>query len=141
MANYSLFSRAGVSYKHQAALTTTPQAFGLTQDRTNSPPSAAIPTYAELKQVNVQVDTVAAGASSVSFYIAADLAGDIPLTTEQSAVIEFGKTTATKGTAIGCIDLDYHFQQLAVETVGTVYIIIWLNAGTANANIRLHWRG
>lgn len=141
MTNYGLFSRAGVSYKHQAALTTTPQSFALTKDAANSPTSAVIPTFASLKQVNVQVDTVAAGASSVSFYIAADLAGDIPLTTEQSAVIEFGKTTATKGTAIGCIDLDYHFQQLPVETVGTVYIIIWLNAGTANANIRLHWRG
>lgn len=140
MPSYSGFIRAGVSYYHQAALTTTPQIFALTRDATNSPPSAAIPTYAELRQVNVQVDTVAGGASEVSFYIAADAAGDIPLTGELTAGILYGKTTATKGTAIGCIELDYHFQQLAVETVGTVYIIAWLNAGTANGNIRLHWR-
>lgn len=141
MANprYGGFTRAGVSYKHQAALTTTPQVFTLTQDMANSPPSAPIPTYAWLKQVNVQVDTVAAGASSVSYYIAADVAGDIPLTPVGTANILLGKTTATKGSAIDCIELDYQFQQLAVETVGTVYIIIWLNAGTANANIRLHW--
>lgn len=140
MANYNLFSRAGVSYAHQAALTTTPQVFPLTKDAANAPTSAVIPTYAELKQVNVQVDTVAGGASSVLYYLAADVAGDIPLTNQGAANILLGKTTATQGAAIDCIDLDYHFQQLTVETVGTVYIIIWLNAGTANANIRLHWR-
>lgn len=140
MASYSGVFRAGVSYKHQAALTTTPQVFPLTKDATNAPTSAVMPTYAELKQVNVQVDTVAGGASSVLYYLAADPAGDIPLTNSGTANILLGKTTATQGSAIDCIDLDYHFQQLTVETVGTVYIIIWLNAGTANANIRLHWR-
>jgi hypothetical protein len=140
MANYSLFSRAGASYKHQAALTTTPQVFALTKDAANSPTSAVVPTYAELKQIIAQVDTAAGGASSVSYYIAADLAGDIPLTTQGTASILFGKTTATKGSAIDCIDLDYHYQQLAAETLGTLYVVIWLNAGTANANIRLQWR-
>jgi hypothetical protein len=139
MANYDLFSRAGVSYKHQAALTTTPQVFPLTKDAANAPTSAVVPTFAEFKQLNVQVDTIAAGASSVQYYIAADAAGDIPLTPQGTMSILTGKTTATKGSAIDCIDIDYHFQQLAVETVGTVYVIIWLNAGTANGDIRLHW--
>lgn len=141
MANYALFSRAGVSYKHQAALTPTPQVFALTKDTTNCPPSAAIPTFALLKQLNVQVDTVAGGASAVTYYLSADLAGDIPLTPTSTAGILLGKTTATVGAAIDCIEVDYHYQQLAVETVGTVYAVIWLNAGTANGNIRLHWRG
>jgi hypothetical protein len=139
-ARYGGFNHAGFSYKHQAALTTTPQVFTLTQDSTNSPCSSAIPTFAELKQVIAQVDTIAAGASSVLYYIAADAAGDIPLTPQGTTSILTGKTTATKGAAIDCIDIDYHYQRLAAETLGTVYIVIWLNAGTANANIRLQWR-
>ena len=139
-ARYGGFNHAGFSYKHQAALTTTPQVFALTQDSTNNIRSAAVPTFAQLKQLIAQVDTVAGGASSVNYYLSADLAGDIPLTPQSVASIILGKTTATKGSAIDCIDLDYHYQQLAVETVGTIYIVVWLNAGTANANIRLQWR-
>jgi len=139
-ARYGGFNHAGFSYKHQAALTVTPQVFALTQDSTNNPRSAMIPTFAELKQVIAQVDTVASGASSMNYYLSADLAGDIPLTPQSTANILLGKTTATKGAAIDCVDVDYHYQQLAVETVGTVYIVAWLNAGTANANIRLQWR-
>lgn len=139
-ARYGGFNHAGFSYKHQAAITTTPQVFTLTQDSTNSPRSSAIPTFAQLKQLFVQVDTAASGVSAVNFYLAADAAGDIPLAGQQTASILFGKTTATTGAAIGCIDLDYHYQQLGAETIGTVYVVIWTNAGTANANIRLHWR-
>ena len=134
------FTRAGVSYKHQAALTTTPQIFTLTKDATNAPPSAPVPTYAEFKQINFQLDTLAGGATSVNFAIAADAAGDILLTPTSIVSINTGTTTATKGVAIGCLEYDYHYQQLAVETVGTVYLVAWLNAGTANCNARLHWR-
>jgi hypothetical protein len=139
-ARYGGFNHAGFSYRHQAALTTTPQIFALTQDSTNSPRSAAVPTFAELKQVVAQVDTLAGGASSVSFYLAADASGDVPISCEQTASILFGETTATKGAAIACIDLDYHYQQLAGETIGTIYIVAWLNAGTANGNLRVLWR-
>jgi hypothetical protein len=139
-ARYGGFNHAGFSYKHQAALTTSPQAFAITQDSTNSPRSSAVPAFAQLKQIVAQIDTAAAGVSSVTYYVSADLAGDIPLTPQGTASILFGKTTATKGSAIDCIDMDYHYQQLAAETLGTVYLIAWLNAGTANANIRLQWR-
>lgn len=139
-ARYGGFNHAGFSYKHQAGLSTTPQVFTLTQDSINSPRSAPVPTFAQFKQLIVQVDAVLGGASSVSYYIAADAAGDIPLTPQSTANILFGKTTATSGSAIDCIDVDYHYQQLIAETQGTVYLVIWANAGTANANIRLLWR-
>ena len=93
-----------------------------------------------LEQVIAQLDTVAGGASSVLYYLAADVAGDVPLTNPGTASILLGKTTATVGAAIDCIDMDYHYQRLTVETIGTVYVVVWLNAGTANANIRLQWR-
>lgn len=139
-ARYGGFNHAGFSYTHQAALTTTPQVFALTQDSTNSPRSSVVPTFAEFKQVIAQLDTVAGGASSVLYYLSADVAGDVPLTNPGTASILLGKTTATSGAAIDCIDMDYHYQRLTVETIGTVYAVIWLNAGTANANIRLQWR-
>lgn len=140
-ARYGGFNHAGFSYKHQAALTTAPQIFTLTRDETNSPRSSVVPPFAQFKQINFELDTLAGGATSLTYVIAADPAGDILLTPTSVAPITTGTTTATDGTAIGCIEYDYHFQQLVAETLGTVYLVVWLNAGTANCNARLHWRG
>lgn len=141
IARYGGFNHAGISYKHQAALTTTYQVFTLTADTTNCQRTAAVPVFAELKNINFELDTIAAGASKVTFYLSRDIAGDIPVTSALTADVVFGLTTATKGTAIACIDLDYHYQALAVETQGTLYLVVKTNAGTANCNVRLHWRG
>ena len=137
---YGGFNHAGISYKHQAALTTAYQAFAVTQDSTNCIVSAAVPVFAELKNINFELDTIAGGFSKVTFYLSRDLAGDIPVTSELQASVLFGLTTATKGSAIACIDLDYHWQRLAAETQGTLYLVVKGNAGTANCNVRLHWR-
>lgn len=138
---YGGFNHAGISYKHQAALTTSYQVFTLTADTTNCARTAAVPPFAELKNINFELDTIAGGASKVTFYLARDLAGDIPVTGELSANVVFGLSTATKGTALACIDLDYHYQGLAAEVIGTLFLVVKLNAGTANGNIRQHWRG
>ena len=135
---YGGFNHAGISYKHQAALTASNQVFALTADTTNCARTAVVPPFALLKNVNFELDTIAGGASKVTFY----LAGDIPVTGTLSADVVFGLTTATKGTAVAaCIDLDYHYQALAAEVLGTLYLVVKLNAGTANGNVRLHWRG
>lgn len=139
-ARYGGFNHAGISTKYQAALTATYQVFPLTADNTNLPRTSAIPTFAQLKHLSVEMDTIAAGASSVTFYLSRDAAGDIPITGTLTAGVVFGLTTATKGSAIACIDLDYHYLQLASETVGTVYAVIKTNAGTCNGNLLLHWR-
>lgn len=138
---YGGFNHAGISYKHQAALTTSNQVFLLKADPTNSPRTADVPPFAVLKNINFELDTIAAGASKVTFYIARDLAGDIPVTGVSTTDVVFGLTTATKGTAIACVDLDYHYQALAAEVIGTLFLVVKLNAGTANGNVRLHWRG
>lgn len=141
IARYGGFNHAGISYKHQAGLTTSYQAFVVNQDATNNARSAPVPVFAELKNINFELDTIAGGLSKVTFYLSRDLAGDIPVTGVLSADVVFGLTTATKGTAIACIDLDYHWQALAAETQGTLYLVVKGNAGTANCNVRLHWRG
>lgn len=139
---YGGFNHAGISYKHQAALTAANQVFALTADTTNCPRTAVVPPFALLKNVNFELDTIAGGASKVTFYLSRDIAGDIPVTGTLSADVVFGLTTATKGTAVAaCIDLDYHYQGLAAEVLGTLYLVVKLNAGTANGNVRLHWRG
>ena len=138
---YGGFNHAGISYKHQAALTATYQVFTLTADTTNCARTAVVPPFALLKNTNFELDTIAGGASKVTYYLARDIAGDIPVTTVFTADVVFGLTTATKGTAIACIDLDYHYQGLAAEVIGTLYLVVKLNAGTANGNIRQHWRG
>jgi hypothetical protein len=131
---------SGVSYKHEAALTTTKQVFALTADTVTNPFSVPVPNDCTLKQLNFELDTIAGGASSVTYFLARDLAGDIPVTPEASASVTFGFTTATKGTAIACIDLEHHYQELGSEVRGTLYIVVKVNAGTANANIRLYWQ-
>lgn len=131
---------SGVSYKHQAALTTTKQVFPLTADTTNNAFSVLVPNDCTLKQVNFELDTIAGGASSVTYFLARDAAGDIPVTPEATASVTFGFTTATKGTAIACPDLEHHYQGLGVEVRGTLYLVVKVNAGTANANIRLYWQ-
>jgi phage tail sheath gpL-like len=138
---YGGFNHAGISYKHQAALTATYQVFTLTADTTNCARTAVVPPFALLKNTNFELDTIAGGASKVTYYLARDAAGDIPVTMVYTADVVFGLTTATKGTAIACIDLDYHYQGLAAEVIGTLYLVVKLNAGTANGNIRQHWRG
>lgn len=139
-ARYGGFNHAGISTKYQAALTATYQVFPLTADTTNLPRTSAVPTFAELKHLSVEMDTIAAGASSVTFYLSRDAAGDIPITGAQTASVVFGFTTATKGSAIAYLNIDYHFLQLAAETLGAVYAVIKTNAGTCNGNLLLHWR-
>jgi hypothetical protein len=141
VARYGGFNHAGYSYKHQAALTAAYQVFPLTQDTPNALRSSVVPPFAQLQQVNFQVDTLAGGAAKVTFYLSRDAAGDIPVTGEIAATVEFGFTTPTKGTAIGCLDYDYHYTQTAPEVLGTLYLVAKLNIGTANANVLLHWRG
>jgi len=131
---------SGVSYKHQASLTTTYQVFALTADATNNAFSAAVPNDCELVQINVELDTIASGASKVTCYLARDIAGDIPVTSECSANVLFGFTTAAKGTAVVDVGTMHHYQGLGSEVRGTLYAIVKLNAGTANANIRLYWQ-
>lgn len=138
---YGGFNHAGVSYYHQAGLTAAKQIFALTADATNAPRASIVPTFAELKQVNFEMDTIAGGLSQVTFYLSRDAAGDVPLTPAITAGVTFGKTTATKGTAIGCVGLEYYYMQRAYETNGTVYLVVQGNAGTANCNVLLHWRG
>jgi len=77
---YGGFNHAGISYKHQAALTTAYQVFTLTADTTNCARTANVPPFAELKNINFELDTIAGGASKVTFYLPRDLAGDIPVT-------------------------------------------------------------
>ena len=43
IARYGGFNHAGISYKHEAALTTSYQVFALTADATNAPRTAAVP--------------------------------------------------------------------------------------------------
>jgi hypothetical protein len=131
---------SGVSYKHQAALTTTKQVFPLTADTTNNAFSVAVTNDCTIAQLNFELDTIAGGASSVTYFLARDAAGDIPVTSETTASVTFGFTTATSGTAVSCIDVEHHYQGLGSEVRGTLYIIVKVNAGTANANIRLYWK-
>lgn len=131
---------SGVSYKHQAALTTSKQVFTLTADTTNNAFSVLVPNDCTLKQINFELDTIAGGASAVTYFLARDAAGDIPVTAETSTSVTFGFTTATKGTAISCIDLEHHYQGLGAEVRGTLYLVVKVNSGTANANIRLYWQ-
>lgn len=140
-AGFGGWSRMGFAYRHQAALTGTYQVFAMTRDGTNSPRSSLIPTWALLRRLLCFLDTIAGGASSVTFYLARDLAGDLPLTLPKTVNIAPGLTTATDGSILDDMEHDYINPLVSgVDVEGTIYLAIKLNAGTANANLFLHWR-
>jgi hypothetical protein len=90
---------------------------------------------ARLSALWVRVDTIAAGATSLTVRLTRDAAGDQPWIGDTTATLSTGITTATAGCVLIKIDVDY--KHLADSS-------IWLhaktNAGTCNIKaIELTW--
>jgi hypothetical protein len=90
---------------------------------------------ARLSALWIRVDTIAAGATSLTVRLSRDAAGDQPWVGDTTATISTGITTATAGCVLIKIDVDY--KHTATDS-------IWLhaktNAGTCNIKaIELTW--
>lgn len=142
MANprYAGYAHSGVSYKHAASLTGTYAAFATTADPVNARFAGETLPFVRLENVNIELASIAGGATSVTFYLARDVSGDYPISPAYTTNIVPGLTTAAVGAAVQGIGLDYHYEARTGETIGTVYVVAKLNAGTATGAIWVNWK-
>lgn len=91
--------------------------------------SAPIPDAAWLSLAWLELSSIVT-AGSILWYLAADAAGDVPLTPVQTTTIVTGKTTSTSGSVVDTLDIAY---ARVGNTAGRLYLIAKTNAGTATA--------
>src|SRR5687768_2384081 len=89
--------RRGFAVGAATALSTTYAAIALTGVAGTDPLSQAIPDECFLGLLTGAITTIAGGPASIVWYLAADAAGDVPITDAVTTTILTGLTTATKG--------------------------------------------
>tara|TARA_R100000664_G_scaffold443_4_gene1437 strand:- start:6809 stop:7225 length:417 start_codon:yes stop_codon:yes gene_type:complete len=132
------FSRAGFSFANNVSLSATKAAAACTADSTNAAESATFPRFASIRSVEFQLSSVS-GASSITFRVTRDAAGDVAVSDEVTKTILAGKTTAADGSVVVDFDKDIHFMT-GISVADTIYVIAETNAGTATADILVNWR-
>ena len=89
---------------------------------------------ARLSALFLKVDTIAAGATQITFRLTRDLAGNDTVIGDTTATLSTGITTATEGAITAKIDIDY------VHTSADLYVHMRTNAGTCNVKrVELFW--
>lgn len=98
-----------------------------------------IPFECDLGVAMVKLDTIAGGATQVEWYISEDVAGDVPITPAQTDTIKTGKATSTDGSVVRLLNMPWKFaDDMGAEGLrGRLFVVIALNAGTANARARI----
>ena len=132
------YSRFGFSGKAVAGLTNSVQVFACGTDAA-LPQSVAFPRSATVTSVELELTSLSSSPATVTMFLARDAAGDRPLTASMTKAILPGKSTpATKGGLRFDLDFDVHYD--ASSTADIIYIVVVLNAGSANAVVRVNWR-
>lgn len=89
---------------------------------------------ARLSALYVHVNTIAAGATSLTVRLTRDAAGNEPFVGDTTATISTGITTATQGAITVRIDVDY------VHTNADIYAHFRTNSGTCTVDqVELGW--
>lgn len=132
------FSKAGFSFANNVSLSSTQATASCTVDAANAPESAAFPRFACIQSVEFQLSSVS-GASSITFYITRDVAGDVAISDEYTKTITVGKTTATDGSVVVDLSKDVHFIT-GVSAADNIFVVAATNAGTATADVVVNWR-
>lgn len=139
--NYGGWHRKGFSQAAGVSLSTTATAALLSGADLTYPRADTVPPDAELRRLVFQMSSVT-GATAVSFFLSRDAAGDDPVTPTQTETIQAGLATPTVGFALAELNEDFLlYDTPAVGSVPPLYVIAWVNAGTAQADMFLHWRG
>ena len=129
-------TQAGFSYG-AGALTNAKSVITLEQSDTEEQ-SADFPSKGKLGFVEIQLDTIAGGAGSVTWNLAWDSNGDHAVHPELSQDITTAKTTAAEGSVGASIDR-VPFKRPVDGTKKKLYLVAALDVGTANARARVHW--
>lgn len=100
--------------------------------------SLDVPSGCKLSWLGGIIDTIAASATTITWYVALDSAGDEPITDAVTETILTGKTTATDGGVATVLDLVY-IEPDTVTASGRLYVFAKTNTGTCNLLPRLFW--
>lgn len=131
-------TRWGISAERSTALSTSYASMTLNADTVGDTGAKVVPSSCYLSDVVLQLTTIAGGATSVTWFVSQDLAGDKPLTLSCTSTIVTGKTTAASGSVTMYLGKDYVKGSDGVT--GELFLQVKLNAGTANGVARLTWR-
>lgn len=94
----------------------------------------SLPFKGHLSAIYIKVDTIASGATQITFRLTRDANGDNTIIGDTTATISTGITTATEGAITAKIDIDY------VNSNDTLWCHMKTNAGTCNVkSIELFW--
>ena len=100
-----------------------------------------IPDRCSLSKLSLMLDSVSEADPTLYGVITLDSDGDLPLTSRfEVGDLLNGATTATSGG--GGVDLasfPWSHRSAIGSTSGTLYLVLWLDAGTANAKALLFW--
>ena len=127
---------AQISAAASTALSTSYTVMPCTATTAGEAVAAPVPDVCWLEDCHLQLDTIAT-ATTVTWFIAADAAGDVPLTHEVTTAIVTGATTATAGAVVEILSKWYVRYDVGVSE--TIYVVAKLDAGTANAIPRITW--
>lgn len=123
-----------VSYVAEAATALSSSYTVLTCDATHE--GVLLSPSVQLLNAHLEIDTIASSAASITWYLAADSSGDIPITPEVTDTIVTGKTTATDGGVARTVGVAFK-----PSTAGTVYVVAKTDTGTCNATARVWYKG
>ena len=140
------FTRAGYSYGSATSVGTGGSiiTLGTHADSSNA---ATVPNFANLRTLEVQIESMSGPPTTLKMYLARDTEGDVMLTPGRTSgatqTIQAGKTTANTGSVVFNIDTDYHYDTELGTTLcpgDTLYAVLLTDTGTLTAKVRLTWR-
>ncbi len=98
-----------------------------------------IPEKWELDHLEVQVTSIAGGATTLTAFLSWDTNGDYAACNEAASTIKTGKTTVTKGTAYFILNRPL-VRPPGLGTAGALYLWLKTDAGTCTAVGRAYGR-
>ena len=128
---------AQISAAASTALSNSYTVLACTSTSSGEAAAAILPDSCYLEDAHLQLDTIAASATTITWYISADAGGDVPLTKEVTSTIVVGKTTATDGAVVEV--LGKHYMRFDEGVSDTIYVVAKTNVGTCNAIARITW--
>lgn len=128
----------GHSVAASGALTNAYAAFEVKAVSGTDAHSDPVPNHVYLSWLHGQLDTIAGGATTVTWFLSLDAAGDIALTEELTETILVGQTTATDGSVVSLLEKAWSLP--GAGTQGSLWLYAKLDVGTANLIPRLFWQ-
>ena len=127
---------AQISASASSALTNAFSVIACTSTTTAEAQAQPMPDSCFLQLAHLELSSIVT-ATTVTWHLCADAAGDIPLTHSRTTSIVTGITTTTDGAVTEIAGISY---VRFIDGVGdSIYLAAKLNAGTASAIARVTW--